>query len=39
VQFVPTMIHSLIQAPNIAQYDLSSLAFDLYAASVMPDES
>ncbi len=37
-QFVPTMIHSLIQAPNIAQYDLSSLRLILYAASVMPVE-
>jgi long-chain acyl-CoA synthetase len=37
-QFVPTMIHSLIQAPNINQYDLSSLRLILYAASVMPVE-
>src|SRR4030042_510097 len=37
-QFVPTMIHSLIQAPNIDQYDLSSLRLILYAASVMPVE-
>jgi acyl-CoA synthetase (AMP-forming)/AMP-acid ligase II len=37
-QFVPTMIHSLIQAPNISQYDLSSLRLILYAASPMPVE-
>jgi long-chain acyl-CoA synthetase len=37
-QFVPTMIHSLLQAPNIKQYDLSSLRLILYAASVMPVE-
>jgi long-chain acyl-CoA synthetase len=37
-QFVPTMIHSLIQTPNIDQYDLSSLRLILYAASVMPVE-
>jgi long-chain acyl-CoA synthetase len=37
-QFVPTMIHSLIQAPNIDKYDLSSLRLILYAASVMPVE-
>jgi long-chain acyl-CoA synthetase len=37
-QFVPTMIHSLIQTPNIRQYDLSSLRLILYAASVMPVE-
>ncbi|MGE5842747.1 MAG: long-chain-fatty-acid--CoA ligase [Deltaproteobacteria bacterium] len=37
-QFVPTMIHSLIQAPNIAQYDLRSLRLILYAASPMPVE-
>jgi long-chain acyl-CoA synthetase len=37
-QFVPTMIHSLIQVPNVDQYDLSSLRLILYAASVMPVE-
>jgi acyl-CoA synthetase (AMP-forming)/AMP-acid ligase II len=37
-QFVPTMIHSLIQVPNIDKYDLSSLRLILYAASVMPVE-
>jgi long-chain acyl-CoA synthetase len=37
-QFVPTMIHSLIQVPNMDQYDLSSLRLILYAASVMPVE-
>jgi long-chain acyl-CoA synthetase len=37
-QFVPTMIHSLIQVPNFDQYDLSSLRLILYAASVMPVE-
>jgi len=37
-QFVPTMIHSLIQAPNIDKYDLSSLRLILYAGSSMPVE-
>lgn len=37
-QFVPTMIHSLIQVPNVDKYDLSSLRLILYAASVMPVE-
>ena len=37
-QFVPTMIHSLIQVPNIDKVDLSSLRLILYAASVMPVE-
>jgi long-chain acyl-CoA synthetase len=37
-QFVPTMIHALIQVPNIHKYDLSSLRLILYAASVMPVE-
>jgi long-chain acyl-CoA synthetase len=37
-QFVPTMIHSLIQSPNLRKYDLSSLRLILYAASVMPVE-
>jgi long-chain acyl-CoA synthetase len=37
-QFVPTMIHSLIQVPGIDKYDLSSLRLILYAASVMPVE-
>lgn len=37
-QFVPTMIHSLIQVPKVDEYDLSSLRLILYAASVMPVE-
>ncbi len=37
-QFVPTMIHSLIQAPNIDKCDLSSLRLILYAGSSMPVE-
>jgi len=37
-QFVPTMIHTLLQVPNVHQYDLSTLRLILYAASVMPVE-
>jgi len=37
-QFVPTMIHSLLQVPSVDKYDLSSLRLILYAASVMPVE-
>jgi acyl-CoA synthetase (AMP-forming)/AMP-acid ligase II len=37
-QFVPTMIHSLIQVPDVAKYDLSSLRLILYAGSSMPVE-
>ncbi len=37
-QFVPTMIHSLLQSPNIGSYDLSSLRLILYAGSSMPVE-
>jgi acyl-CoA synthetase (AMP-forming)/AMP-acid ligase II len=37
-QFVPTMIHSLIQVPDMGQYDLSSLHLILYAGSSMPVE-
>ncbi len=37
-QFVPTMIHSLIQVPNVGKYDLSSLKLILYAGSSMPVE-
>ena len=37
-QFVPTMIHSLLQEQNIASYDLSSLRLILYAGSSMPVE-
>lgn len=36
--FVPTMIHSLIQAPNVDRYDLGSLRLILYAGSSMPVE-
>lgn len=37
-QFVPTMIHRLIQVPDIEKYDLSSLQMILYAAAPMPVE-
>lgn len=36
--FVPTMIHSLIQVPNVGKYDLSNLRLILYAGSSMPVE-
>ena len=36
--FVPTMIHSLVQVPNIDHYDLSSLRLILYAGSSIPVE-
>ncbi len=35
-QFVPTMIHSMLQVPNVDSYDLSSLRLILYAGSTMP---
>ena len=35
---VPTMIHSLVQAPEVNKYDLSSLKLILYAGSSMPVE-
>ena len=37
-QFVPTMIHSLIQVHDISRYDLKSLRIILYAGSSMPVE-
>jgi acyl-CoA synthetase (AMP-forming)/AMP-acid ligase II len=37
-QFVPTMIHSLLQVPDVSRYDLSSLRLILYAGSSMPVE-
>jgi long-chain acyl-CoA synthetase len=37
-QFVPTMIHSLLQIPNVKDFDLSSLQLILYAGSPMPAE-
>jgi acyl-CoA synthetase (AMP-forming)/AMP-acid ligase II len=37
-QFVPTMIHSMLQVPNVDSYDLSSLRLILYAGSSMPVE-
>ncbi len=37
-QFVPTMIHSLLQIPDVSKYDLSSLRLILYAGSSMPAE-
>ena len=37
-QLVPTMIHSLLQVPDIESYDLSSLRLILYAGASMPVE-
>jgi long-chain acyl-CoA synthetase len=37
-QFVPTMIHSLLQIPDVKKFDLSSLRLILYAGSPMPAE-
>lgn len=37
-QFVPTMIHSLLQVPDIHKYDLRTLRLILYAGSSMPVE-
>jgi long-chain acyl-CoA synthetase len=37
-QFVPTMIHSLVQVPDVSRYDLTSLRLILYAGSSMPVE-
>ncbi|MCX8022035.1 MAG: long-chain-fatty-acid--CoA ligase [Syntrophorhabdaceae bacterium] len=37
-QFVPTMIHSLLQVPNLERFDLSTLKLILYAAAPMPVE-
>ncbi len=37
-QMVPTMIHSLLQVPNIGEFDLGSLRLILYAAAPMPVE-
>jgi long-chain acyl-CoA synthetase len=37
-QFVPTMIHSLLQVPDLSRYDLTSLRLILYAGSSMPVE-
>jgi long-chain acyl-CoA synthetase len=37
-QFVPTMIHSLLQIPDVKRFDLSSLRLILYAGSSMPVE-
>jgi len=37
-QFVPTMIHSLVQAPGAGNYDLSALQMILYAGAAMPVE-
>jgi acyl-CoA synthetase (AMP-forming)/AMP-acid ligase II len=37
-QFVPTMIHSLIQVSDVSKYDLSSLKLIIYAGSSMPVE-
>jgi len=37
-QMVPTMIHSLLQVPDIREFDLGSLRLILYAAAPMPVE-
>lgn len=37
-QLVPTMIHTLIQEPDIGRYDLSSLKMIVYAGAPMPVE-
>lgn len=37
-QMVPTMIHSLLQVPDIKKFDLSSLRLILYAGAPMPVE-
>ncbi len=36
---VPTMIHALLEQPNIGEFDLSDLRFMYYAASSMPTET
>ncbi len=38
VQMVPTMIHSMLQVPDIGSYDLTSLRLILYAGASMPVE-
>jgi long-chain acyl-CoA synthetase len=37
-QLVPTMIHSLVQVPDLTRYDLTSLRLIIYAGSSMPVE-
>ena len=37
-QLVPTMLHTLLQSPNIGTYDLRSLRLILYAGAPMPVE-
>jgi len=37
-QFVPTMIHALLQYPDLDRYDLSNLRLIMYAAAPMPVE-
>lgn len=37
-QMVPTMIHTLLQIPDIGRFDLSSLRLILYAGAPMPVE-
>jgi long-chain acyl-CoA synthetase len=37
-QFVPTMIHTLLQLPDVGQYDLSSLRLIIYTGAPMPVE-
>lgn len=37
-QLVPTMLHALLQSPNIDRYDLGSLRLIVYAGAPMPVE-
>ena len=37
-QFVPTMINTMLQEPDIEEYDLSALRLIMYAAAPMPVE-
>ena len=37
-QMVPTMVHSLLQVPDVKKFDLSSLRLILYAGAPMPVE-
>ena len=37
-QVVPTMLHALLQVPNVSTYDMSSLKVIAYAGSPMPVE-
>ncbi len=37
VTLVPTMINMLVNHPEVAQYEMSSLQYVLYGASPMPE--